>query len=95
VACEAAGEAARVAELAGIHLPYADPRLELERVLGGTASNRSSMLQDVDSGRPTEIDAITGAVVTEAERLHVPVPVNRILLALMHALPLSRGRGEA
>jgi 2-dehydropantoate 2-reductase len=95
LACEAAGEAARVAQSAGIRLPYADPGLELERVLQRTAGNRSSMLQDVESGRPTEIDAITGAIIAEAERRRVPVPVNRVLLALVHALSFGRDRGES
>jgi 2-dehydropantoate 2-reductase len=95
LAGEAAVEAARVAQAAGIGLPYADPRLELQRVLQRTAGNRSSMLQDVESSRPTEIDAITGAVVAEAERRRVPVPVNRVLLALVHTLSFGRDRGEA
>ncbi|MCX6069491.1 MAG: 2-dehydropantoate 2-reductase [Chloroflexi bacterium] len=95
LACEAAGEAARVAQSAEIHLPYADPSLELERVLQRTAGNRSSMLQDVESGRMTEIDAITGAIIAEAERRRVPVPVNRVLLALIHALSFGRDRGES
>jgi 2-dehydropantoate 2-reductase len=95
LACETAGEAARVAQSAGIRLPYPDARLELERVLQRTAGNRSSMLQDVESGRPTEVDAITGAIIAEAERRHVPVPVNRVLLALVHALSFARDRGES
>jgi len=94
LACEAGVEAARVAQSAGIHLPYPDPRAELERVLQRTGGNRSSMLQDVEGGRPTEIDAITGAIVSEAERRRVPVPVNRVLLALVHALSFGRDRGE-
>jgi len=94
LACEAAGEAALVAQSAGIHLPYADPRLELERVLRRTAGNRSSMLQDVESYRQTEIDAIAGAIVGEAERRRVPVPVNRVLLALVHTLSFGRDWGE-
>lgn len=94
LACEAAGEAALVAQSAGIHLPYAAPRLELERVLRRTAGNRSSMLQDVESYRQTEIDAINGAIVAEAARRGVPVPVNRVLLALIHTLSFGRDWGE-
>jgi len=94
LACEAAGEAALVAQSAGIHLPYGDPRLELERVLRRTAGNRSSMLQDVESYRLTEIDSINGAIVAEAERRGVPVPVNRVLLALIDTLSFGRDWGE-
>jgi len=95
VACEAAAEAARVARAAGIRLPYDEPRAELERVVNRTAGNRSSMLQDVEGRRPTEVEAITGAVVARAEEHGVPVPVNRILLALVRGLTHSDGRGGA
>jgi 2-dehydropantoate 2-reductase len=95
VAIEAAEEAARVARSAGIRLPYDAPLPELQRVLERTAGNRSSMLQDVEGARPTEIEAITGAVVARAEEVGVPVPVNRLLLALVRSLPHSSERGEA
>jgi 2-dehydropantoate 2-reductase len=72
-----------------------EPRAELERVLQRTAANRSSMLQDVERARPTEIEAITGAVVAQAELQGVPVPVNRLLLALVRSLEHSSDRGEA
>lgn len=50
-----------------------------------TASNRSSMLQDLDRGRRTEIDAITGSIVRAATKRRIPVPLNRALFALVHA----------
>src|SRR3712207_8707380 len=42
-----------------------------------TAGNRSSMLQDVEAGRPTEIGALNEAVVLEGARVGVPTPLNR------------------
>jgi 2-dehydropantoate 2-reductase len=39
------------------------------------------MLQDVRSGRPTEIDSINGAIVKAAKELHIPVPVNEELVS--------------
>lgn len=44
------------------------------------AANYSSMCQDIDGGRPTEIEYINGAVVRAAEQLGVEVPCNRMLL---------------
>ena len=82
-------EAAATAQAAGLRLPYSDPLAELTAVLVRTAGNRSSMLQDVEAGRMTEVEAINGAVVREAELRGVPVPVNRLLLGLMRALPES------
>jgi 2-dehydropantoate 2-reductase len=44
-----------------------------------TSGNRSSMLQDVERGRPTEIEAMCGFVAREGRRLGVPTPVNEDL----------------
>lgn len=51
-----------------------------------TAANRSSMLQDVLAGRPTEIRAINGAVARMAARLGVAAPYNESLASLIAAL---------
>ena len=50
-----------------------------------TAANRCSMLQDLDRGRRTEIDAITGAIVAAARRHGLPVPRSETLQALVRA----------
>ncbi|MDJ0879075.1 MAG: 2-dehydropantoate 2-reductase [Halieaceae bacterium] len=49
-------------------------------VIQRTADNQSSMLQDALAGRDTEIRYITGYLVSEAQRLGVPVPRNEALL---------------
>jgi 2-dehydropantoate 2-reductase len=46
-------------------------------------AHRPSMLEDVEARRPTEIERITGALVREAERADVPVPLHRALYALV------------
>lgn len=73
-------EAARVARARRIPLGRV---LEVARKTG---ANRSSMLRDVEQGRRTEIDAITGALIREAERAGVEVPVNRVLYELVKSL---------
>jgi 2-dehydropantoate 2-reductase len=79
-------EAAAVAAARGVRLPFADPVAYVESVCRATGANRSSMLQDVEHGRPTEIDSITGVIVAEAKRLRVPVPVNEAVWKLVRAL---------
>lgn len=81
----AAREVGAVAAAQGIVLA-ADPAEAAETVARRTAPNRSSMLQDVDRGAPTEIEAICGAVVAESARHGVPTPVNRELLEAMRRL---------
>ncbi len=56
------------------------------KVAEATALNRSSMGQDVDSRRQTEIAAINGFIVREAKRLGLEAPVNFTLTALVQTL---------
>ncbi len=79
----AANEVARVAAAQGIKLPYGNAANRTAEVSRATASNRSSMLQDMSRAAPTEIDAISGAVVRFGQRLGVPTPVNEFLLRLV------------
>ena len=56
------------------------------KVAEATAANRSSMGQDVDNKRPTEIGAINGFIVRESKRLGLDAPVNFTLTALIETL---------
>ena len=79
----AARETARVAQATGVDLEERDAVAELDDVVDGTAENRSSMLQDVETGRHTEIDQLAGAVVDRADEHGVAVPVTRTLTGLV------------
>lgn len=56
-----------------------------KRIAGGAEVGRhkTSMLQDVELGRPLEIDALLGAVVEVAGWVDVPVPLSTAVLALV------------
>ncbi len=75
-------EAMAVAEAQGIAIE-GDPVAKVFQVAQATGSNRSSMGQDLDNRRPTEIKAINGFVVRLAEQTGVSAPVNRTLTALV------------
>ena len=55
-------------------------------VAEATALNRSSMGQDVDNKRQTEIGTINGFIVRQAKRLGLKAPVNETLTALIQTL---------
>ena len=78
-------EAAAVAQAQGIVIRK-DAAGHVFQVATATAANRSSMGQDVDHRRPTEIKAINGFVVREAERLKIDVPVNKTLTVLVETM---------
>lgn len=83
---EVARETTMVAQALGIALPFADAVAAAEAVALQTATNRSSMLQDVRRGARTEIDSICGAVVLAGERVGVPTPLNRVMWQMVGAL---------
>jgi 2-dehydropantoate 2-reductase len=64
---------------------------DILRVLAETPDGRTSMLQDVDAGRRTEIDVLNGAVIEAAERVGIDVPVNRSLFIQVTAWEVARG----
>jgi len=53
---------------------------------------KTSMLQDVQAGRPLEIGALTSAVVELADRCDVPAPTVRAIAALARVLDASLAR---
>jgi 2-dehydropantoate 2-reductase len=81
-----AREVAAVAAAQNIQLPHLDPIQVSEGVAERTATNHSSMYQDILRGAPTEIDAICGAVVQMGTRLGIPTPVNYAMWKLIHAV---------
>jgi 2-dehydropantoate 2-reductase len=81
-------EAGEVARRKGICLKE-DPNEKVRKVAEATKENRSSMGQDFDRRQKTEIDAINGAVVREAQPLGIPVPFNQAVTDLVKAIEKS------
>jgi 2-dehydropantoate 2-reductase len=79
-------EGAAIARSAGITLPYSDPAAKVMDVCAATANNRSSMLQDIEAGKKTEINYLNGALVRYGKETGVAAPVNSFLTHLVKAL---------
>lgn len=74
-------EAQAVAEVLGVRFP-----IDVERRMDGAGevgAHKTSMLQDLERGRPMEIDALLGAVVELGELVDRPMPFCRAILALV------------
>ena len=84
----AARETARVARSEGVDLSDAAAVRAVEDVARATAANVSSMRQDVEAGRRTEVDAIGGAIL---ERADEPVPTVETLTRLVRAWERANG----
>lgn len=83
---QAVWEVEKIAESQGIEIGFDDPLALAKDVARRTASNRSSMLQDVSRGAPTEIEAICGAVVRAGQEKDISTPINQALTYLVKSL---------
>ena len=82
-------EVEAVAGRLGIEMPVSiDQRI---RGAARVGDHKTSMLQDLEAGRPLEIDAITGSVVELAGRLGVPVPHLQTIYAAVKVLAGRQG----
>lgn len=79
-------ESQRVGEALGVAFAVGvDERMDMAAKVG---AHRTSMLQDVEAGRPTELEALLGAVIELAEITGIPVPT----LQLVYDLAKFRSR---
>ncbi len=83
-------EAETLAKQMGMELP-----ISIEQRIAGAAKigeHKTSMLQDLEAGRPLELEAIAGAVVELAERLNVPMPSTRAVCACARLMAQQRSQ---
>jgi 2-dehydropantoate 2-reductase len=83
-----ADEGLAVAKALGITL-HDDPKKMIRFAAHAPGKHKSSMLQDVEARRPTEVDFMNGAIVRLGEQAGVPTPLNRTIWALVKGLEHS------
>jgi 2-dehydropantoate 2-reductase len=87
---EVIGEALAIALADGADLLWTDAAACRDHFYGTllppTVAHRSSMLQDLESGRRTEIDALNGYVAQRGSVLGLQTPANLVLTGLVHAI---------
>ena len=89
-ALAAVAEAMAVARAQGVTLSYRDAEGPwLKAAEGMPPEFKTSMLQSIEKGAPTEIDFINGSVVREGEKCGVPTPVNRALVACVKGIEFA------
>jgi 2-dehydropantoate 2-reductase len=83
-------EVAAVAQTLEVELPLSiEKRMEAAAAVG---EHRTSMLQDLEAGRPLEVDALLGAIVELADGAGVPVPSLRVVYGLTKLLDTAAHR---
>jgi 2-dehydropantoate 2-reductase len=91
LAFEVVEETCRTAHAAGIAVDRERIRETLSHALLHHRAHKPSMLQDIEASRPTEIEAITGGIVAQAEALGIETPVCRTLLRLVRHIEMAQG----
>jgi 2-dehydropantoate 2-reductase len=76
-------EILQVVKAKQIVLPYADAHTHVRSALKQNGKNSSSMAQDWKRNAPTEIDNITGAILNEAKKYNIKMPVNQTIYQLV------------
>jgi 2-dehydropantoate 2-reductase len=85
---EIMSETEAVAGKLGIELPIAiDQRMAGAEKVG---AHKTSMLQDLEAGRPMELEAVVGAVVELGQKLGVPMPATQAVYACVKMLDAKR-----
>ena len=82
-------EADEVAQGLGVRFPFTvEQRMEGARKVG---AHKTSMLQDLEAGRPMELESVVGVVIELGEKLGLPMPLTRTLYSCARLLEQVRG----
>jgi len=79
-------EAIEVANACNVQLPCSDLIEKTKEVARSTKKNKSSMLQDIERRRKTEIESINGEIVRLGKKHNIGTPINRVLVALVKSI---------
>lgn len=86
-------EVEAVANQLGVEIP-----ISIEQRIAGAekmGEHKTSMLQDLEAGRPLELEAVVGAVVELGERLGIAMPHTRTVYACARFLEAAGGSRKA
>ncbi len=72
-------------------LPETDFLGMVKEVASKTSQNRSSMLQDIENGKKTEIDFINGMIVRKANEYGLKAPINEMIVNLVKGVEKAYG----
>ncbi len=83
---EAMSEVLAIAKASGIDLREEDIEEFVELMSKFSPNSKTSMLQDVEARRKTEVDYFAGTVVEMGKKLSIPTPVNHVLYCIIKSM---------
>lgn len=88
---EASREVTRISHKVGIELNEDDIKKCSAIIDSISPEGKTSMRQDVEAGRKTEVEMFAGTVVEMGKKYGIPTPVNDVLLKMIHVLEQTKG----
>ncbi|MDN3547256.1 ketopantoate reductase family protein [Mucilaginibacter aquaedulcis] len=82
----AANEVLTIGKKAGIGIDQTDMDAFLHIVDGLNPAGKTSMLQDIEAGRQSELDIFAGKVIALGKTFNIPTPVNEVLFSVIRAM---------
>ena len=83
---EACREVVRISSKVGINLDENDVKKSVAIIDSISPEGKTSMLQDVEAGRKTEVEMFAGTVVEMGKKYGISTPVNEVLLKMIRVL---------
>jgi len=79
-------EVVEIAQKIGINLTYEDIQKYIDIIHTLSPDGKTSMLQDIEAGRKTEVEIFSGTVSSLGQKYDVPTPVNDMLYKMIRTL---------
>jgi 2-dehydropantoate 2-reductase len=92
LAIMAANEVVKISQRCGVNLNQADIEDFITVINGFNPAFKTSMLQDVEAGRKTEVENFSGVVRKLGKKYSVVTPVNETMYYLLSAIEQSQDR---
>lgn len=83
---DASREVINIAQKAGVHLTEEDIQEYIRIISTLSPEGKTSMLQDVEAGRKTEVEIFSGTVCDLGKKYGIPTPMNDLLFRLIRAI---------
>lgn len=82
----AMNEVVKISQELDINLTKEDINNEIQRLMNYPPDGKSSMVQDVEGRRKTEVEMLSGRLCKMGEELHIATPVNHIFYNLIRSI---------
>ena len=89
---DAASEVVKISQACGVNLNRDDIDKILEILASVNPEGKTSMHQDVEARRPTEVDIFAKTVINLGQKYNIPTPVNEVIYTIIKAIDYQNSK---